>query len=71
MLGLAPLLVGNALGLSVANSYYAFPAVPWVALLVAATVARLPGRGLAGVMAALVAWNVLALAVTRGGRRRG
>ena len=63
-LGLAPLVAGAALHLTLANPYYAFPAVPFLGLLAAVIVARLP-RGVAPAaawaMPALVAWNVLAL----------
>ena len=60
-LGLAPLVAGNLLRLSIAHPYYAFPAVPWVALLATMFAARAPERAVRIALPALVAWNVLAL----------
>jgi len=60
-LGLAPLVLGQLAGRLSAYEYYAFPAVPWLCLLLAMGVARLP-RGVGNVaMTVLVAWNTLAL----------
>ena len=63
-IGLAPLAAGAASRLTLANPYYAFPAVPFLCLLAAALPAAGPRvlRGAATLVApALVAWNILAL----------
>ncbi|MGH3054928.1 MAG: hypothetical protein ACRDL7_08125, partial [Gaiellaceae bacterium] len=63
-LGLAPLVLGSALHLTLANPYYAFPALPWISLLAAALASRAPRaphRTLAIGIPAVVAWNVLTL----------
>jgi len=57
---LAPLLVGHALSFLSAYDYYAFPAVPWLALLLAMAIARLPRKIGAVAVAAIVAWNTAA-----------
>jgi hypothetical protein len=62
--GIAPLAVGATLRLTLANPYYAFPAVPFLCLLIAALLAAGPAaiqRLAALFLPALVAWNVLAL----------
>ena len=64
VIGLAPLLGGVALRATLANPYYAFPAIPWACLLAALLLAAAPAgirRAAALGIPALVAWNVLAL----------
>lgn len=60
-LGLAPLVVGQVLGLLPPYEYYAFSAAPWLAILLAMAIAQLPGPVGNMAMVALVAWNTLAL----------
>jgi hypothetical protein len=59
---LGPLVVGHLTRLSSLYAYYGFPATPWLAVLAAAAIARVPRRAGNGIAIALAAWNVLALA---------
>jgi hypothetical protein len=61
-LGLTPLVVGNAAGFRGAYAYYAYSAIPWLALLLARAIARLP----AAIATAAVALWVGADTVTLG-----
>ena len=60
-LGLAPVIAAHVLHLTYANGYQAFPAVPWIALLFAQAVTRLPAPLWRTAVPLLVAWNVWAL----------
>jgi hypothetical protein len=60
-LGLAPLVVGHALGVVTASSYYAYSAVPWLCMLMSLGLAKLPRLIASVVVVALVGWNTLAL----------
>jgi hypothetical protein len=53
--GLAPAIVGNVLQLSGVRAYYAYPALPWAALLLGWILSRLPSRA----SAALVSLSLL------------
>ena len=63
-IGLAPLTVGAALRVTLAHTYYAFPAVPFLCLLAASLLAAAPRwlrQAAALLIPAVVAWNVLTL----------
>ncbi len=60
-LGLAPLIGGHLAGVTTPSSYYAFAAVPWLALALGMALARLGGALGIALVAALVGWNMLAL----------
>ena len=62
-LGLLPLGVAPLLGLTLTQAYYAYPAVPWLALGLGVLVTRLPAPLWRTGLAALVAWNVLGTGV--------
>ena len=59
--GLTPLLLGQAMGVVTASSYYAYSAVPWLCLLVAVALAPLPQLVSVAAVAVLVGGNTLAL----------
>jgi hypothetical protein len=60
-LGVSPMVLGHLSTRARANEYYAFAAAPWLALALAAGLARLPRSvGIAGVVV-LAGWNTLAL----------
>lgn len=59
--GLTPLLLGQAMGVVTASSYYAYSAVPWLCLLVAVVLAPLPQLVSVAAVAVLVGGNTLAL----------
>lgn len=61
LLGFMPLVIGNAMGVVTASSYYAFSAVPWLAMLAGVALARLPFMAGAVALAALVSGNALTL----------
>ena len=60
-LGLTPLVVGHATGLGSAYAYYSYAAVPWLALLLARAVARLPEAIATAAVALLVGVNTMTL----------
>jgi len=60
-LGLTPLVVGNATGFRGAYAYYAYSAVPWLALLLARAIARLPAAFATAVVALLIGANYMSL----------
>jgi hypothetical protein len=60
-LGLAPAIAGRLVSLAVGHAYHAFPAVPWIALLLGLAIARLPRRAWIITVPLLVAVNVCGL----------
>lgn len=60
-LGLAPLVAGHVAGFTSAYDYYAFPATPWLALLLGLAIARIPRAAGTVAVSALVAWNIASL----------
>ena len=61
VLGVMPLIVGHALSLTRAEEYYGFSAAPWLALLGASWLARLPRAAGTSLAVVLVGWNTVAL----------
>jgi hypothetical protein len=61
VLGLSPLVVGPALGIATAYAYYGFSAVPWLALLLARAIARLPAAVATAAVPLLVGANTMTL----------
>ena len=62
-LGLAPLVAGHVAGFTAAYDYYAFPATPWLALLLGLAIARIPRAAGTVAVSALVAWNIASLGI--------
>jgi hypothetical protein len=58
-LGALPAVAGHLLKPARVHGYHLFPAVPWMCLLVALGIARLPGGVRRIGVPALVAWNIL------------
>jgi hypothetical protein len=60
-LGLCPMVVGHLLELTRPHPYYAFPAVPWLALALGAALTRFPSLLLRPLVAGIVAINITSL----------
>jgi hypothetical protein len=57
LIGTAPVVGGHLLSLTYAHAYHFYPATPWIALLLAAAIARLLPFGCRVAVPLLVAWN--------------
>jgi hypothetical protein len=64
-LGLLPMIVSDASGLTRAPPYYAFPALPWIFLILSGLGTRLTGRGWVPIAALVVGWNTFSLGMHR------
>jgi hypothetical protein len=62
-LGLSPLIMGHALRFTLAHGYHAFPALPWLALLLGGAALRVPERARRAAVPLLVGWNTWAFGV--------
>ncbi len=60
LFGVVPVVVGHLLTLTFAHSYHLFPAIPWIALLLARGIQQLPSLVWRSALPILVAWNVWA-----------
>ena len=61
VLGSMPLVVGHVAGVATASAYYAFTAVPWLALLLARAITRLPRAAATALVSLLVGADTMTL----------